>query len=221
MISQQVSSLSCLQWLTRKCTTNRSKICWNKGSILHRIICVYILYEFCIQIVYIHNVYDVHFLQIRTDVYKMYTNCLYIKCIPYFDKFLYTLCIQNVYKMFVYKIYLTFRQTSVYKMFVYKMYPILRQTCVYILCTKFSWHSSFDFELILVWYTFCIHFAYISCIHLVQFLYTKCMHSFCVCCNNLAHFYQTLRWVISRLASLDMEWLNYLKISVNQIFWQF
>ena len=27
-------------------------------------------------------------------------------------------------------------------------------------------------------YTFCIHFVYISCIHLVQFLYTKCIHSF-------------------------------------------
>ena len=27
-------------------------------------------------------------------------------------------------------------------------------------------------------YTFCIHFVYISCINLVQFLYTKCIHSF-------------------------------------------
>ena len=45
------------------------------------------MYEFCIQI----NVYDVHFLYIRTDVYKMYT-----KCIPHFNKLLYTFCIQNL-----------------------------------------------------------------------------------------------------------------------------
>ena len=29
-----------------------------------------------------------------------------------------------------------------------------------------------------MWYTFCIHFVYFSCIHLVQFFYTKCIHSF-------------------------------------------
>ena len=33
-------------------------------------------------------------------------------------------------------------------------------------------------KLVEMWYTFCTHFAYISCIHLVQFLYTKCIHSF-------------------------------------------
>ena len=32
----------------------------------------------------------------QTFVYKMYTNCLYIKCIPRFDKLLYTFCIQNL-----------------------------------------------------------------------------------------------------------------------------
>ena len=37
-------------------------------------------------------------------------------------------CIQNEYKMYIYKIYIT-----------------LRQTFVYILYTKFSWRSSFDF----------------------------------------------------------------------------
>ena len=31
-----------------------------------------------------------------------------------------------------------------------------------------------------MWDTFCTHFVYISCIHLVQFLYTKCIHNFCV-----------------------------------------
>ena len=31
-----------------------------------------------------------------------------------------------------------------------------------------------------MWGTFCIHFIYINCIHLEQFLYTKCLHDFCV-----------------------------------------
>ena len=30
----------------------------------------------------------------------MYTKCFHTKCIPYFDKLLYTFCIQNVYKMY-------------------------------------------------------------------------------------------------------------------------
>ena len=65
---------------------------------------------------YIHNVYDVHFLYIRIDVYEMYTKCFcielyptfrqnfvyilytkcfYAKCIPHLDKLLYIKCIQN------------------------------------------------------------------------------------------------------------------------------
>ena len=44
----------------------------------------------------IHNVYGVHFLLIRIDVYKLYTKCLYTKCIPHFDKLLSTFCIQNL-----------------------------------------------------------------------------------------------------------------------------
>ena len=32
-------------------------------------------------------------------------------------------------------------------------------------------------KLVEMWYAFCIHFVYISCIHPVQFLYTKCIHS--------------------------------------------
>ena len=41
----------------------------------------------------------------------MYTKCLYAKRIPDFEKLLYTFCRQNVYKMFVYKMYTTFQQT--------------------------------------------------------------------------------------------------------------
>ena len=52
----------------------------------------------------------------------MYTKRLYTKCIPTLDKLLYAfgiqnVAIENVYKMFVYRIYPTFRQTFVYKMY--------------------------------------------------------------------------------------------------------
>ena len=119
VISQQVSSLSCVQWLNRKCTTDGPKY-------------VEIRDPFCIQL------------------------------------FAYTFCMNFVYKMFV-----------------YKMYPTFRQTFVHILYAKFSWHSSFDFVCKMytkvcwnVVYIFYIHFGYISCIHLVQFLYSKSIHSF-------------------------------------------
>ena len=65
-------------------------------------------------------------------------------------------------------------------MFVYKMYPTYRQIFVYILYKKFSCCSSFNFEykmytkvcgnVVYILYTLCIHFVYINCIHLVQFL---------------------------------------------------
>ena len=63
------------------------------------------------------------------------------------------------------------------------MYPKFQQAFVYILHTQISCHSSLNFIYIIqkfseMWYTFCIHFVYISCIHLVQFLYTKCIHDF-------------------------------------------
>ena len=37
----------------------------------------------------------VHFKMYTTDVYKMYTRCIYTKYIPHFDNLLYTFCIQN------------------------------------------------------------------------------------------------------------------------------
>ena len=109
----------------------------------------------------------------------MYTKWLYTKCIPHFDKLLYTFCIhfvyiQNVYKMFLYKMCPTFPQTFVYKMYIYKMfvykiYTTIRQIFVYILYTKFNWHTSFDFvykciqKFVEMWYTFCIHQLHTSC----------------------------------------------------------
>ena len=57
----------------------RVKICWNKGSILHTIICIYILYEFCIQIVYM--------------IFMTYPFC---RSELMFAKFIQNVCIQNV-----------------------------------------------------------------------------------------------------------------------------
>ena len=73
--------------IKQEMNNKRVVIFWNKGSILHTIICLYILYEFCIQIVYI--------------IFTMYTFC---------RSELMSLCIPNLYKT-----YLTFRQTFVYK----------------------------------------------------------------------------------------------------------
>ena len=62
---------------------------------------------------------------------------------------------------------------------------------VYILCTEFSCYRSFNLvykqdvytqKFVEMWdtHTFCIHFLYISCIHLVEFLYTQCICNFCL-----------------------------------------
>ena len=131
------------------------KLCWNKGSILHTNICIYILYQFCIQIVFIMFMMYT-FWPIRIDLYKTYTKCLYTKCNPHYGKLLYWFCIQNLAGI------------------------VLLILCTKYFVYKFSWHSSFDFvykKLVEMSYTFCIHFVYISCIHLVQFLYTKCMYT--------------------------------------------
>ena len=58
--------------------------------------------------------------------------------------------------------------------------------------------------------TSCIHFVYINCIHLVQFLYTKCTHNFCVCpifgfCDSFPFDHEEsrelralIRWVLGK-----------------------
>ena len=82
----------------------------------------------------------------------MYTECLYTKCIPHFDKLLYTFFIQNLADIVLW---------------------ILYTKCSY---TKACRNVVASYLYIL--YTFCIHFVDIICIHLKQFLYTKCIHSF-------------------------------------------
>ena len=95
---------------------------------------------------YIQNFYDVHFLLVRINEYKMYTKCFYTKCIPHFENFLYMFCKQSLAVIVLLILYIK-------------------------ACQK-------------MWYTFCIHFVYISCIHLVQFVYTKCIHRFRVSIYN-------------------------------------
>ena len=142
------------------------KICWNKGSILHTIICIYVLYKLFTQIVYI----------------------MFMMCALSRSQLMYTKRIQSFYIQNVSHIWTNFCIQNVYKLFVYKMYTTFWQTFVYILHTKFGWCSSFDFaykmytrvrwNMAYILYTFCIHFVYIGCIHLLQFVYTKCIHSF-------------------------------------------
>ena len=55
------------------------KICWNKGFILHTIISIYIMFEFCIKIVYI--------------MFMMYIFC---RSELMHTKFIQNVCIQNV-----------------------------------------------------------------------------------------------------------------------------
>ena len=66
-------------------------------------------------------------------VYKMYTKYMYTKCIPHFDKLFYTKCIQNICIQ------------NVCKIFVYKMFTKFRQHSQCILYTKFSWRSFLNF----------------------------------------------------------------------------
>ena len=104
-------------------------------------------------------------------VYKLYTWCtLFVHQ---------NWCIQNVYKMVIYKMCPNFPQTFVYKMYIYKMfvykiYTAIRQIFVYILYTKFSWHTSFDF--VYKMYTkVCWNVVYILHTSVAYILYNICI----------------------------------------------
>ena len=87
------------------------KICGNVGSILHIIICIYIIHAFCIQIVYI--------------IFMMYTFCR--------SELMYTKF--RLYKMSVYKMDPTFRRNFVYILFTKHIQKFLSKCgihfCVY------------------------------------------------------------------------------------------
>ena len=100
-----------------------------------------------------------------TFVYKMYAKCLYTNVSHILTNF----CVQNVYKMFVYKMYTTFRQTFIY---------ILYTKCIQKL-------SKYGVHFVYILYTSVVYIFYI------QFLYTKCIYSSHVgspCIIYLMHF---------------------------------
>ena len=130
------------------------KICWNKASILHAIICIHILYEFCIQIVYIMFMM---YTFCRSEL--TYTKCIlnvYTKCIPHFNKLLYTKCIQNVC--------------------IQNVYHISTNNCIYFVCKNLAG------IVLLILYTkciqklverFCTHQLHTSCTFFcIQNVYT-------------------------------------------------
>ena len=89
---------------------------------------------------------------------------------------------KNVYKQNISHILTNFCIQNVYKMFVYKMHSTFRQTFAYILLSKFNCHRSFDFvykmytkvcqNMGYILYTFCIHQLYTSCTVFVYKMYT-------------------------------------------------
>ena len=118
---------------------------------------------------------------------------MFMMC-TFWSELMYAKCTQNVCIQNVFHISTNFCMQNVYKMFVCKMYPTFRQTFVYILNAKFSWHSSFDFvykmytkacrNVVYILYTFCIHQLYTSCTIFVYKMYTQFMCGlpiFCQC----------------------------------------
>ena len=73
---------------------------------------------------------------------------MHTKCIPHFNKRLYTFYIKKL---------------------AAKDILVLYSKCI----QKF----------VKMWDTFCIHFVYISCIHLVQLLFAKCIYTQFLCGN--------------------------------------
>ena len=133
----------------------------------------------------------------------MYTKYIQDVCIakriPPFLYFLYTKFIQNVYKIFVYKMFHISAKVCIqnrYKMLVYEMYPIFRQPFVYILYTKFSWHSSFNFVYKMYTkvcrnaYRFCIQQLHTSCC--IQNVYTVSVWELSYKFYSLIYFLHTL-----------------------------
>ena len=101
-------------------------------------------------------------------MFVMYTFCT--------SDLMYAKFIQNVSIQILSQISTNFCIQNVYKIFVYKMHPTFRQTFVYILYTKCIQ------KFVEMQYTFCIC---ISCIHLIQFLYIKSIQSFHVGYNKI------------------------------------
>ena len=127
------------------------KICWNKESILHTVICIYVLYEFCIKMLYImfmmhafcrselcmQNVYKMYPTFRQNFVYKMYIiKCVYAKCILHFDKLLHKFCIQDWAGIVLLILYTKCIATKVYQNVVYILHTFSVNQ-LYTSCTIF------------------------------------------------------------------------------------
>ena len=139
MISEQVSSLICMQWLSRKCKTNGSKYVEIRDPF-----CIQ-LFAYTFKVNFLYKLYIIFMMYTFSTSKLVYTKFIENVCIQMYPTFqqtfvyiLHTKCIQNIYKIFVYKMYPTFQQT-----FIYKMY----RKCWYIKCIP-------HFDKLL--YTFCI-----------------------------------------------------------------
>lgn len=73
--------------LPRKCTINRSRYVEKRCAFCIYTV-IYLLYHILNEVC--HTQLNVHFLQKRIDVYKMYT-----KFTPHFNKLLYKFCLEN------------------------------------------------------------------------------------------------------------------------------
>ena len=81
---------------------------------------------------YIQNFYDVHFLLVRINEYKMYTKCFYTKCIPHFENFLYMFCKRSLAVIVLLILYIKCIQKLVKKCGIHFAY-ILYTSVVYTL----------------------------------------------------------------------------------------
>ena len=90
---QQASSLNCVQWLCGKCKRD-----WSKYVEMWDTFCIqlfaYILYEFCVQIVYIVLMM---YTFCKSEV--MYTKCIQRKCIKNVSHVSTNFCIHFTYKI--------------------------------------------------------------------------------------------------------------------------
>ena len=143
----------------------RVKMCWNKRSILHAIICIYILYESCLPILYmmfmmctfrrseliykkcIQNVWMQNVSHISTNscihfAYKMYT-----KCIQH-------VCIQNVFHI---------SKKCLHKTSISHFHKRLQTFCMQNLAgiVFLIFYTKCIQKFVERWYTFCIQLVYI------------------------------------------------------------
>ena len=121
------------------------KIYWNVGSILYTIICLYILYYFCIQIQVVYIIFMMYIFvdqNVCIQNVQYYTKCFYKKMYPTFR--------QN----FVYILYTIFSCHSFN--FAYKIYTkVCRAVDEYIFYTFYIHQLYIDLAQLL--YTKCIH----------------------------------------------------------------